>query len=317
MPRHLRSLARPLLLVTLALSLPACLERRQTGQLNPDGSGKMTLDTYVTPPPQEPGSPSQPDALDIAKSIATNMVQDSTGVDVWSNLVVEKTADGRAHVVGTAYFPDINKLGLDNRFTYAWARDDKGAYTLTLKPPANNTAAMTPVGGEKLSDAQVAQVIAQGKAEYAQRKPWLQTNLQFLKVDATLLLPGEVTSTTILTQSGQNAVELTFDGRQILDAFDTLMADDKTLAASIRAGKQPDADMGYLVEAMFHHKGPIQATVTGPVKPQFDYKAAVAAAKAAAPAMYQRLGIDPNARPSPMPGTIAPMPVPQTPSPQH
>ncbi|HVX85604.1 MAG TPA: hypothetical protein VH253_12550 [Phycisphaerae bacterium] len=307
MSRSLARATRPLLLAALTLCLPACLDRRQTGQLNPDGSGKMTLDTYVSPPPPQLGAPSQPDALDIAKGIATRMVQDSTGVDVWSNITFEKTADGRAHVVGTAYFPDINKLALDNPMVYSWSKDDKGVYTLTLKPPANDAATQGP---QKLSDAQVAQIIAQGKSDYAQRKPWLQTELQYLKVDATLLLPGEITSTNILNQSGPNAVELAFDGREILDALDKLMADDKTLADSIRAGRQPDADMGYVVEAMFHHKGPIKAVVTGPVKPQFDYQSEVAAAKAAAPAMYQRLGIDPNARPAPMPGTIAPAPVP-------
>ena len=98
-----------------------------------------------------------------------------------------------------------------------------------------------------------------------------------------------------------NTVGLSIEGPQVLSAMDSIMADDKGLSDAIRKGRQPDADQGLLLEKIFNQKGPVSATVSGPVANLFDYPAEVAAAKAAQAAMYQRLGISPTA------------PVPQTP----
>ena len=71
MPRPLPlPLTRPLLLA-LSLLLPACLERKESITLNPDGSGKAVIDTLFTLPPV-PGV--KPDASIMGKQMATQMI---------------------------------------------------------------------------------------------------------------------------------------------------------------------------------------------------------------------------------------------------
>jgi hypothetical protein len=284
-PRHL---ATALLLACVA-ALPACLERKQTGALNPDGSGKITMETFVPLPPAEPGAPPPPDALAYAKQVATQIVQTSRGIDAWTNLSYDKTPDGRAHVVGTCYFPDINKLQLDNPIPFSWTRDANGNYTLSLKAESGQA----PPGQPAMTDAQVATAVSQGKAQYADFKPMLNTTLSALKVDASITLPGKIAQSNVFNVSG-NTVALSFDGKQVLNAMDKIMSDDKALADAIRAGRQPDADQNMLLEQIFQKKGPVAATVTNATAPLFDYRTEMTNAKNAQAAMYQRLGIDPN-----------------------
>lgn len=317
-----RPTTRALLLALLALALPACLERKQTGMLNPDGSGKITMDTYIPLPPPEPGAPPAPDALTYARQVAQQIVQTSRSIDAWKDLSFDKSPDGRAHVVGTCYFADINKLQLDNPIPFSWTRDAAGNYTLALKADSGQT----PPGQPPMTDAQVAAAVSQGKAQYADFKPMLNTTLSTLKVDASLTLPGRIVQANVFNQSGGNTVSLSFDGKQVLSAMDKIMSDDKALADAIRAGRQPDADQNMLLEQIFQKKGAVSATVTG-VNPQFDYRTEMTAAKNAQGQMYQRLGIDPTppaplppmqgAPGQPMPGQGQPMPQPMQPMPQR
>ncbi len=303
MPR-LTAPVRAALLLALVTALPACLERKQTGQLNPDGSGKIVLETFVPVPPAIP-EPNQipPDALSIAKSVATHMVQDSRGVDAWKDLTIEKAVDGRAHVVGTCYFSDINKLQLDNPVPISWSRDAKGNYVLSLKTFSGDAGAPQ----QPLTDAQVSSIVSEGKADYKRSKPELEQTFAGLKINASLTLPGKITAANIFQRLTDNTVGLSIEGPQVLSAMDSIMADDKGLTDAIRKGRQPDADQGLLLEKMFNQKGPVSATVSGPVANLFDYPAEVAAAKAAQAAMYQRLGINPTA-PVPQKPMFSPAP---------
>jgi hypothetical protein len=280
----------PLLLAVMGSALSACLERKQTGVLNPDGSGKITMETFVAVPPAEPGAPPPPDALTYARQVATQIVQTSRGIDAWKDVSYDKAADGRAHVVGTCYFPDINKLQLDNPIPFSWTRDAAGNYTLSLKAESGQT----PPGQPAMTDAQVVAAVSQGKAQYGEFRPMLQTTLAPLKVNASLTLPGKIAKSNVFDVSGGNTVSLAFDGKQVLGAMDKIMADDKALGDAIRAGRQPDADQNLLLEQIFGKKGPVAVTVSGANAPQFDYRAEVAAAKSGEAGMYRRLGIDPT-----------------------
>ncbi len=66
---------RPLQLATLlaiALFLPACLERKESAMLNPDGSGKAVIDTLVPMPPTAAGIKADP--ASTGKQIATQII---------------------------------------------------------------------------------------------------------------------------------------------------------------------------------------------------------------------------------------------------
>ncbi len=297
MPRPL-PFTRPLLLA-LTLLLPACLERKESVTLNPDGSGKALIDTLFTLPPV-PGV--KPDATIMGKQMATQMIVGARGVDAWKDLAIDVAPDGRAHVSVTAYFPDISKFRLDSPFTTTWTKDATGNFTLIIKKdnPAN------PPAPPAMTDAQVAAAITAAKADYKQNQPAMQLGLGDLKIATTFTLPGTVSATNILTKAPDaNTVTLLLEGKPMLAAMDKIMADDKLLTTAIRAGNDSPIADDLLTQNIFGKPGPISATVTGPTKDLFDYKAESAAAKSAQPDMFKKLGINPTP-PTYFPGMSTP-----------
>src|SRR5262245_1962593 len=97
----------------IACLLSGCLETTRIYVLNPDGSGKVTVDTLM--PDQATAAdgnekPNPAKQKEVAKLMAQDLVSQSEGVDAWSDLVFDVNADGKAHIKGTAYFSDINNL---------------------------------------------------------------------------------------------------------------------------------------------------------------------------------------------------------------
>src|SRR5690242_7314608 len=142
----MKRLARPLLLIAAALALTACLEGKQTVTINPDGSGKMLVDSLLEVPAGE-----KSDALSVARKMATALVTQTSGVDAWKDMTLEAAPDGRAHVVATAYFPDISRLKMALAVPMTWSKDDRGNFTLMIKgKPA------APKEAPQLTDKEIA-----------------------------------------------------------------------------------------------------------------------------------------------------------------
>jgi hypothetical protein len=286
-------LVRVLLLALSTCALTACLERKETGILNPDGSGKAVVDTLLPLPPTQPGSP-KPDTAMMGKAVASQIIGRAKGVDAWKDLVVDTAPDGRIHVAATAYFPDISKFRLDSPFSTSWTKNADGTYTFAIQKDQPADAPPPP----PMTDDQVAQAITSAKMDYKQNQPAMQTVLNALKIDTTFTLPGTVSATNIFTKApDSNTVTLVIDGKAMIAAMDKIMTDDKLLATAVRAGNNSPVADELLIENIFGKKGPISATVTGAVKAQFDYKAESDAAKAAQAAMFAKVGVNPVAVP--------------------
>jgi hypothetical protein len=294
----MKRLVRPLAIMMAVVALSACLERKQTGMINPDGSGKVVVDTLVAVPPEMAAGGQKPDAAAMGKQMATAMISKAQGVDAWKDVAIDVAADGRAHIVATAYFPDISKMKLDAAVPMKWTRDDKGNFTLAIskeEPPASKDP-------PKMTDEEVSAAVQKSKTEFKDNQAMAQMILGSLKIEMIYTMPGQITDANILSKSADGkTVTLTIEGKKMLEAMDKIMADDKAIEASIRAGKGVDQDDDLMLEKMFGKKGPISATVAGPGKPLFDYKTEMEAAKAAQAAMLKKLDIDPNAKPPGMP----------------
>lgn len=114
--------------IALILATSGCLESKMVYTVNPDGSGKFTFDN-LTPPPQVTSGPSEakPDPNALVKGQLEEMVKNAKGVDAWSDLSYEVAKDGRPHIQGVGYFPDVTKVsaqGGDN--IMKWSKTDKG-----------------------------------------------------------------------------------------------------------------------------------------------------------------------------------------------
>ncbi len=290
--------ARVLMLAVAALVLPSCLECKEAVMVNPDGSGKATIDLLVN----VPAASGAPPAAAIGKQVATRILATAQGVEAWKDITIDVASDGRSHVVATAYFPDISKFKLDAPITTTWTKNADGTFTFVIKKDQQADQAPSP----PIPDDKVAQAVSEAKEQYKQSQPAMQMVLGTLKISASYTLPGNVTVTNILTKNADGStVTMSVDGKSMIAAMDKIYADDKVLAVAVKAGENSPIPDQMLMENLFGKKGELSATVAGPVKDLFDYKAEVAAAKAAGPAMLLKLdlgnGLPPVAVPTTQP----------------
>ncbi|QOV92178.1 hypothetical protein [Humisphaera borealis] len=272
------------------LSVTGCLELMQAYTLNPDGSGKVVIDT-VTPArnqfaPQD--KPQKPE--DIVKEAIQERISGGAGIDAWSDISCELTKEGKIHFRGTAYFSDINALKADNGGgggDLSWTKQGD-AMVLMMKSKNEGQA------GQPVPDAEVDQQVQQEKMQYQQMKPMMAAMFDGMKVEISARLPGKVAEANIFTQK-DNVATLQITGKQMMAAMEKINGDDKLLKAKIKAGKGKGED-DFMFEQIFGKKGPAQVKVTGANAPLFDYKAEVAKAKAGEAAMFKNLGVTPPAK---------------------
>ncbi|HUO07890.1 MAG TPA: hypothetical protein VM008_06300 [Phycisphaerae bacterium] len=261
------------------LTLASCVERKEVGTLNADGSGKAVVDVLVASP--------GPDVVAFGRTYAEQMIQHTQGAAAWNDFTIEAAADGRAHIRATVYFADVSKFRLDRPFQTMWDKNADGTYTFKMQ---KEQAASQPASPQ-MTDEQVAQAIATARANYKQQQPAMQLLLNNLKLEMTFELPGEVTATSIFEKTGSDQVTLKVDGKQVMAAMDKIMGDEKLLAGAIKNGTTPRESDELLMENLFGKKGAVSATVAGRVGTLFDYKSEAAAAKAGQAAAFAKAGI--------------------------
>ena len=89
-----------------------CIQTFNEYTINPDGSGKVNHRSIVHPMNFQDLSP--PDPEKQAASAVKTLLNESSGVDVWKDVQVRITADQGIELSGTAYFPDLTKLKLND-----------------------------------------------------------------------------------------------------------------------------------------------------------------------------------------------------------
>jgi hypothetical protein len=282
-------------LYAAVLLLPACYEQKQSATINPDGSGKVVIETRAAVPAVAAPDQGRPTAQEFGRQLARDFINKTQGVEGWSDLSIRQAENGDALVTATAYFPDLNRLRFDLPLVFSWKRQDDGAFRLAIQ--RDRAPARPPLN---LTDDQVREQVAQAQARYREQQPALPTALSTFKVTMTFLLPGDVTDARVLSlapaasaAAAPRSVSITLEGRKLIAALDKFMADDAAIAATIKSGNDLLSNDDLLLEAMFGQKGPVGATVHLPpdAPPAFDYPRDAKAALAREAQMLKDAGI--------------------------
>lgn len=278
-----------LVLAAAAVSLLGCYERKQTCVLNPDGSGKMTLTTLVTVPPQGVDK-DKPTALTFGRQWAADLINNTQGVDAWADLEITAAAapdTGKARIMATAYFPNLNKLKFDMPLEFVWKRDLDGA-TLTVQ--RTRSSARTAIS----SDAQLKQIVEAAQKQYKddQQIVW-HTQLNAFRLDMVFEVPGELGDANLFGRDG-NKVALVLDGKKAADALDKFFGDTAALTAMFKAGQDLPANDDIMLQAMYGSKGPVfvKTKLAVDAKPEFDYKLEMRAASLQQKTMLEEAGVE-------------------------
>lgn len=277
----------------LAFLMSGCFETKQEYTLNPDGSGKVVHEsTFQTI--SLTGESRSSDAQ--VKAAVAEFLRNAKGVSAWSDISYELQPDGRIHFRGTAYFPNLSELDLQNQsaLDFEWTPGASGSAVLALRTRPEKPAEAKPSGPTK--DELKAQ-ITEARMKYQQSKPMLAMILGTMRHEVTIHLPGKRGAVTGFQPAGPSSVKLQFEGTKIIAAMDQLTADDKWMERNADTfggndGPPMDEELNGLI---FGEKAPVRAAVAGLAAPAFDYEAEVAAAKASFAAVQQELRLGPVA----------------------
>lgn len=275
--------------------LGGCFQRKETAVLNPDGSGKMVLETTVAVPSQGLPGEEKPTPLSFGRQVAARLINATMGVDAWADVQVTEADPGHARIVGTAYFHDLNALRFDMPLVFSWKRDaDGGGAVLSVQRTRQE---MKP--NASLSDADLKALVASAQASYKDRQLALQTQLDVFSLTMTFELPGEVTDAKVFVRDGQ-AVSIALEGKKAMEALNKFMADDAALTATFKAGQDLPANDDILLRSMYGQNGPLSAHVKfaaatragAPPAPVFDYRTETRVAEFRQAEMLKDAGID-------------------------
>ena len=256
------------------LLLNSCFETEQEFTLNPDGTGKMVLNT-VFPNIQLNGDEDPTD--EALQDAVAKFLKKAEGVETWRDVSYQWEDDGRIRFKGTGYFRDISKVDLGNAgsMSFAWkAADGNGTLSMDFKKDDDEDEP------KKISPdpAQRAKEMKAERAKFQQSKPMLIGFLSGMKHSAVFNLPGKAGKTVNFSPGADGKLGITVTGEKMLAAMEKLVNDDDWLEKNGFDPKDGPADMNAMNEGLFGSAGAVTAERTSVGAALFDYAKEVAAA---------------------------------------
>jgi hypothetical protein len=311
---------RRALFVPVALFLvPAaagCHQLREEYTLNPDGSGKVELRRLAPMAMTMAGAPKELDPEAEARKAARTLVEKSRGVAAWKDVGWEVRPDGRILVTGTAYFPDLAKLELQESGRLRLTRPADGSMVVELDKSRKSKAPAAGAGEApaKLSGKDLERAILAEKMKWQQGRGMMTAMLSGMEVTTVVHLPGEIGDLSCFArlEDGRSA-SFTLKGDEFLEALDELTATDdfwKKQAGGGRAALD-EMEVPEVLEKLFGSARPPRLVVAKPGAALFDYAKELAAARAAEGKLREKLGAGTGAGSgsgTPAPAELAPAP---------
>lgn len=279
----------PLFLLTLLAQ--GCLDVKHRYTLNPDGSGKVTVESVVKPFSfEEPEKNRKKQINDFVQGV----IEGSEGVDVWKDINCTLLPDGKISFKGTAYFRDLNELNLKevglSRYTL---ETENGEMVLALSDKKEDDEAESSTESQNLTEEEIAAAIDSVKEQFQMARGMMAVFLEELKERNTFELPGSVRQVQGFTQNADGTIGMNYDGKRILAILDSMMEVPgfwRQMVLDKAKGKQGPEKEEEMMRLMFGAAKPKATTVPG-ASPLFDYKGETTAARKKYPALLKRFGM--------------------------
>lgn len=271
------------------LILPGCFELDEIFTLNPDGSGKVVVETIFQEINLSDSDDSDPQEKLI--SAVTSLLEQSKGVEAWKDVTYRIEPDGRIYFKGIAYFNDINELDLHNIgiIDVTLNKNKQGQLTLELGKTKKDQSDDT-TDPASLTDEQLQKKITKAKMQYQQSINMVRPMLTGMEEKMQVHLPSKViTATGSHETNPDGSISFAVSGTALLEEMDAIMADDKRLADIIKNGGDPMKDAPIT---------PVKIILEPSTQPLFDYQKELAQAQLDYPKIEKKLGIIPTVAPA-------------------
>ncbi len=295
------------------LIVSGCVQEEAVFSINPDGSGKV-LYSYTIPSVDMASMMGagaggidmkvKGDPYGDLKQAVMATLEDSEGVEAWSEVSYSLTEDQRIHFEGTAYFEDINKLSLvtgnlteENRLNIVYQVQDGGKGGVIEIENVEPKGVEGGTGADEMpsmSEEQLKGAISAAKMQYQQSRMMLKGMFSDLSSSTVFNLPGKVGKSVNFENSGSGQVRLEINGEKLLNVMDSIMQDEAFLEEVVRSGQQMQDISDAIApwefnRMMFGESGPIMVRFDFEQGNLFDYRSEVKAARDNYEMMLSRL----------------------------
>lgn len=266
---------RVVLLASLCALLAGCYDTKQEITLNPDGSGKIVIESVFQQITPFLNNQAERAALNNVTNVVQSLIEKSEGVEAWRDITFQQREDGKAFFRGTAYFRSLTKLKIapagEQRFSAT--TDPSGTLTISMlnTPPPDN-----PIS--KPDEPVTRESIQRERAQFRALLPALQTTIGEMRQDTTIHIPGTLLRASVFETNTPRTLRLLLDGRKQLAALEA-RAFDTSLDARRIAGEKFGPNDGEMMRRIYGHPGPIVAVIKPGQAPLFDFEKEVAAAR--------------------------------------
>ena len=173
-----------LLLVSLvtALLVTGCIDTRREFTINPDGSGKVKIDSRFDLQEIRYSGKKMTDEQALNQQVG-QIIQHSQGVSAWKDVAYKlEDDDVTVHFSGTAYFNDINKLMLYYNFSALSVKFEGSAENKTLKIGVGNKGLAAATDTKPLTDEENSRMIKRAKAKFLKQKTAVLAMVQGINI---------------------------------------------------------------------------------------------------------------------------------------
>jgi hypothetical protein len=283
-PADALTACRNVLLSIACVLFTGCFETKQDITLNPDGSGKMVVESVFTQMP----ALARMDSAALPNEGLTNFIrktlEETAGVEAWRDISFHQRPDGRAYFRGTAYFADLSKLQIGSMLVhrYSVTRDETGNLIISLNASAPIDSPL-----QKTNEPVTVESIQRERAMVRSALPLLQSTLGTMKQDTTLHFSGTLKRASNFEVKPPDMLHLLTDGGKIIQAIEQFVFDTNLDRARISGQKSSFEDL--MNERLYGERAPVLAVIKPGTKPLFDYAKEVAEARQAFPVFARML----------------------------
>jgi hypothetical protein len=170
--------------------LTGCFDTQEEFTLNPDGSGKVVIESVCAPLQLQLNQTATPEQK--LQGAIRSLLENVKGVTAWKDVTYVRQDDGRIKFRGTAYFADINRVEFQNLaiLNFSLKKSEGGRLVLAAQMSQDqNENVRKPA---QLSDQDMAEQIKEAKGSYQSSRPMLVGFLTTMKQNAIFHLPGTV-----------------------------------------------------------------------------------------------------------------------------
>jgi len=297
-----------LLISAALLFISGCLETELEIFLNTDGSGKMIMDTELSPMVAMQYSMFSEEATDsnamVRQMLQNQMFRDNDTL-VWEAIDSGTTSEGGLFFNATAYFNDMVDIygcGHDMPFggmvNLEITRTDDGKMILTEVDYIMEQEDANDVEKKKteLTDEQLEFKLKQLKMYLQQSKMMMGQYMGDFSYKMTIHLPGVIEDVNVFTVVDDYTVMFEIQGSKIMQEYDKLLADEAKLREMVKSNIEEmpmmEPDEKYMRKVMLGTDDPMRVVIVPYDSMNVDYTKDIETAKENFKQIVEKFGIE-------------------------